>query len=253
MRSRTFHRGPYLRSGRINWDLVQEKDRYPFNLPAIATLDTITFHPQVTFLVGENGSGKSTLLESLAVSAGFNAEGGSRNFHFETTERSRSVLADVITLVREPSYPQDGFFLRAESFYNVASEIDRLNDAPGGGDLLQSYGGVSLHEQSHGESFLSLFLHRFGGHGLYFLDEPESALSPKRQLALLRRIDELVAQGSQFIIATHSPILLSYPKSRITSVSQEGLVEMNLADTEHFAIYHRVINDGQSYIASILS
>lgn len=159
-------------------------DSFPFSLPVVRSLGRLELHPQVTFFVGENGSGKSTLLEAIAVAMGFNAEGGSRNFRFATRE-SHSPLHEHLRLGRGITRPRDGFFLRAESFFNVSTEIERLDRERSG--LLASYGGKALHEQSHGEAFLSLFMERFGAHSFFVLDEPEAALSPQRQLAMLSR------------------------------------------------------------------
>ena len=197
---------------------------YPFTLPAVrhlANRGALELDPGVTFLVGDNGTGKSTLVEAIAVAAGFNAEGGSRNFRFSTRATESSLGVQLV--VRWRAKPRTGFFLRAESFYNVASEIDRLErDDPG---LLPAYGGRSLHERSHGESFLDLVTHRFGPNGLYVLDEPEAALSVRGCLALVRRIGELLAQGSQFVVATHSPILLAVPGARILQIEADGTIE----------------------------
>ncbi|WP_345378253.1 AAA family ATPase [Pseudonocardia yuanmonensis] len=169
----------------------------------------------VTFLVGENGSGKSTLVEAIAVAAGLNAEGGSRHFQF-ATRPTESSLGGSLRLGRAPGKERTSFFLRAESYYNVATEIeDRGLD-------LAPYGGVSPHERSHGQSFLDLLTHRFGPRGLYLLDEPEAALSTNGQLAALARIQELTVQGSQFLIATHSPILLALPGARILEIGDDG-------------------------------
>lgn len=185
-----------------------EADRYPFNLPAVRHLDVLPFHPKVTFLVGENGAGKSTLIEALAVAWGFNAEGGSKNFNF-TTRTSHSELHQFVRPVRSVRRARDGFFLRAESYFNVGTQIEELDKEPGGPPIIDSFGGVSLHEQSHGESFFALLDNRLGGDGLYIFDEPEAALSPNRQLSFLARLHELVRKRSQFIIATHSPIILA--------------------------------------------
>ncbi|NNH74796.1 AAA family ATPase [Nocardia uniformis] len=178
--------------------------------------------PGVTFLVGENGSGKSTLLEAIAVAAGFNPEGGSRNFRF-ATRASESSLGDHLVLHRSTSKPRSGFFLRAESYYNVASEIERL-DRAGGPPLLPAYGGVSPHERSHGESFVDLLTHRFGPRGLYLLDEPEAALSVRGCMAVLARLAELTDQGCQIIVATHSPILLALPGAAILEIADDGSI-----------------------------
>ncbi|MGT2430903.1 AAA family ATPase [Cupriavidus basilensis] len=217
-------------------DIVDSFERYPFCLPAVRTLDAMEMHPKVTFLVGENGSGKSTLMEAIAVAMGYNAEGGTRNFSFGT-RRSHSVLHEYLRIARGFKRPRDGFFLRAESFFNVATEIERLDEEPGfGPPVINAYGGRSLHEQSHGESFLALMMHRFGGNGLYLLDEPEAALSPQRQLAVLSRIHDLVEDGSQFIIATHSPILMAYPNAWIYTCSPDGVARIDYQDTEHFRV-----------------
>lgn len=188
---------------------------YLNDLPIVRHLrkEPLRFERPVTFFAGENGSGKSTLLEAIAVAVGFNPEGGTRNFRFASRE-THSPLHRHLAVARGPVRPRDGFFLRAETFYNVASEVDRLDKASPA-PLLASYGGKSLHEQSHGESFLALMLNRFGGNGLYLLDEPEAALSPARQMALLARIDELVKRNSQLLIATHSPIVMAYPQAEI--------------------------------------
>jgi len=211
-------------------DDVPSFDAYPFSLPAIRNLDSLPLHPRVTYLIGENGSGKSTLLEGIAVAYGFNAEGGSKNFRFDT-RASHSTLHEHLRIVKGHRRAKDGFFLRAESFFNVATEIERLN-------VGDSYGGRSLHEQSHGESFMALMMERFGGSGLYLLDEPEAALSPQRQLAALARIHDLVCADSQFIIATHSPILMAYPDARIYQCTAEGLAQVDYFATEHYQVMH---------------
>ena len=203
-------------------------DEYPFNLDALKNFDTIKLHPKVTYFIGENGSGKSTLLESIAVVLGFNPEGGTKNFNFET-KSSEYELSKYLWVTKSHLQPRDGFFLRAESFFNVATQIDEL-------DLKGWYGGKSLHEQSHGESFLTLMTTRFRGDGIYILDEPEAALSPQRQLAILSRIHDLVRDSSQFIIATHSPILMAYPDSTIYECTSEGINETSYEETEHYQV-----------------
>jgi predicted ATPase len=220
-------------------DRVPDFGRYPFALPAVRPLERLVFRGPVTFLVGENGSGKSTLLEAIAVLMRFNAEGGSRNFRFGTRE-SHSELHAYLRPVRGITRPRDGYFFRAESYYNVATEIERLDAEPGAGPpIAAAYGPRALHEQSHGESFLALVEHRFRGGGLYLLDEPEAALSPLRQLALLSRLHALVQAQSQLIIATHSPILLAFPGATIYELKANGLVAVDYEDTEH----HRVTRD----------
>jgi predicted ATPase len=210
---------------------VDSFDHYPFSLAAVRTLERLELHPKVTFFIGENGSGKSTLLEAMAISLGFNAEGGTKNFRFDT-RASHSVLHEHLRIAKGVRKPKDGFFLRAESFFNVATQIEALDSEPSfGPPVIASYGGRSLHEQSHGESFLALMTNRFGGHGLYILDEPEAALSPQRQLAVLARMHDLVRDASQFVIATHSPILMAYPDAWIYEFGQ-----LAYEDTEHYRV-----------------
>jgi len=216
-------------------DDIESFDKYPLSLPFLKTFDGLNFHPSVTFIVGENGSGKSTLLEGLAVAWGFNAEGGTINFSFNTVE-THSNLDQYLRVSKGIKRPSSGFFLRAESFYNVASEVDRLA-------IADYYGGKSLHEQSHGESFFSLFMHSFRGKGLYILDEPEAALSPDRQLSFLVRLHELVESGCQFIIATHSPILMSYPNSEIYQISEDSIELTAYEDTAHFQTTKNFLNN----------
>lgn len=217
-------------------DIVESFERYPFALPAIRSLEQLDLHPKITFLVGENGSGKSTLLEAMAVSLGFNAEGGGRNFSFDT-RASHSELHQYLRIAKGIRRPADGYFLRAESFFNVATHIEQLDEEPlGGPPIIDAYGGRSLHEQSHGESFLALLNERFRARGLYILDEPEAALSPQRQLAVLSRLHQLVLEGTQFIIATHSPLLMAYPDAWIYQCSKTGVERVAYADTEHFRV-----------------
>lgn len=225
---------------------------YPFNIPAIRNFKEITLNKPVTFIVGENGMGKSTLLEAFAIHSGFNAEGGSKNFGF-STRATHSNLFDYLTITRSYRRNKDGYFLRAESFYNVATEIQKLDEEGGfGPPIINSYGGVSLHEQSHGESFFSLFVNRFGGNGLYILDEPEAALSPSRQMAMLSRIHELVKKDSQFIIATHSPIIMAYPDADIYTISENGLHLTRYENTEHYQITKYFLNNTDMMLSELL-
>lgn len=215
---------------------VPSFDEYPFNLDAVRNLGQIKLHRNVTYFVGENGSGKSTLLEAIAVSLGFNPEGGTKNFSFGTRE-SHSDLHRYLSIAKGIRRPRDGFFLRAESFFNVATNIEEMDREPAmAPPVIDSYGGRSLHEQSHGESFLALMTQRFGGNGIYILDEPEAALSPQRQLAVLSRIHELVKKNSQFIIATHSPILMAYPEAKLYECNAEGVRETEYEQTEHYQV-----------------
>ena len=218
----------YLRGVRLRE--LPEPPSYLLSLPPVQFLhraELLEFRKPVTFFVGENGTGKSTLLEAIAVAMGFNAEGGSRDFSFSTRD-SHSELYRYLTAVRGVT-PKDGFFLRAESFYNTASYLDRNS-------TLSRYGGVSLHEQSHGEAFLSLVTNRFEGNGLYLLDEPEAALSPQRLLSLLAAIHALVGEQSQFLIATHSPILMAYPDAEILQFSADGIRPVAYRETEHYKL-----------------
>ena len=226
---------PFLQNVTLKKENIPSFSAYPYCLPAIRTLQSLAFHPNVTFIIGENGTGKSTLLEAIAIALGFNAEGGTKNFRFSTND-SHSSLHEHLRISKSFNTPNDGFFLRAESFYNVASYIDEMDadSEARGNPIIDSYGGTSLHAQSHGESFFSLFMNRFSGQGLYILDEPEAALSPMRQLSMLIRMHELAEQGSQFVIATHSPILMTYPESTIYSLTQEGIHESTLEETEHY-------------------
>jgi predicted ATPase len=234
----------YLRSIKLLRDKVGCFNQYPFSLPVIHSLDYLEFHPQVTFIIGENGTGKSTLLEAIAIAWGFNPEGGTRNFTF-STRSSHSELHESIRLIRGVKKPKAGFFLRAESFYNLATQIDELN-------VSDYYGGRSLHEQSHGEAFFATFMNKFKGNGLYILDEPEAALSPMRQMAMISRIDDLVQQHSQFIIATHSPIIIGYPNAIILQISSNGIDVVEYEKTEHYIVMKEFINNRKKMLEILL-
>ncbi|MBX4258563.1 AAA family ATPase [Clostridium estertheticum] len=230
----------YLRRLELKRESVESFLNYPFCLPTIKNLSSLDFHPKVTFIVGENGSGKSTILEAIAIACGFNPEGGTINFNFSSMN-THSELYKYIKLVKGVKKPKNGFFLRAESFYNLASNIDEL-DREGGPRLVSSYGGQSLHKQSHGESFFAVFMNRFGSDGLYILDEPEAALSPSRQMSMITRIHELVNMGSQFIISTHSPIIMAYPESTIYEIKDKMEV-VRYEETENYQITKNFINN----------
>jgi predicted ATPase len=243
----------YLLEVKLKRNRVPSFDQYPFSLPVVRNLHNLELHPKVTFIVGENGSGKSTLLEAIAVAWGFNPEGGSKNFRF-STRRSHSELHEYLTLAKGIKRPRDGYFLRAESFFNVASEIERLDEEPSmGPPIIDSYGGRSLHAQSHGESFFALLTERFGGAGFYVLDEPEAALSPSRQLAMLVRLHELVQTRSQFVIATHSPILMAYPDAWIYQIGAEGLRRVPYEETEHFVVARSFLGNPKRQLDALLS
>lgn len=225
---------PYLRAVSIRDDADVDFDLYPFCIPAVRELGQLEFHPDVTFLVGENGAGKSTVLEAIALAMGYSPEGGTTSFNLSTAQ-SESSLQAVLRLVKGLRKPRDGYFLRAESFYNVATYMDEVG-------ALDGYGGRSLHAQSHGESFMAVLTHKLRGQGLYLMDEPEAALSPTRQLAALSAIHQLVLDESQFIIATHSPILLSYPNARILRFDSAGITPVTYEETEHFAVTRDFLN-----------
>jgi predicted ATPase len=229
---------------------VKDPDRYPYALPALRGLETLAFHPKVTFLIGENGSGKSTLLEAIAIAWGLNPEGGSRNFNF-ATRASHSPLGEWVRLARPPSTPRDSYFLRAESFFNVATEIERLDRDGWAPPIIGAYGGRSLHEQSHGESFFALLQNRFGENGLYLMDEPEAALSPTRQIQFLGLLHDYVQDGCQFVIATHSPIILAYPEAVIYQLDDSGTREVAYADTEHYRVTRGFLSNPRRTLAVI--
>lgn len=211
----------------------------------------LRFKSNICFFIGENGSGKSTLLEAIALAAGFNAEGGSKNFNFSSRE-SHSNLWESLRLTRVRN-PRDGFFLRAESFYNVASAIDDLSKPGLGRPIIESYGGLSLHKQSHGESFMTLVEQRFGGNSLLLLDEPEAALSPSRQLQLLIHFKRLLDQGAQLIVATHSPILMAYPQAALYQFSQAGIEAIHYRETEHYQLTKLFLEDPDRMLHHLLS
>jgi predicted ATPase len=237
---------PFISAIVLKRDSVSSFEEYPFSIAAIRNLRELRLRGPVTFLVGENGTGKSTLLEAVAVAAGFNAEGGSRHFRF-STRPSHSTLNQHLRLVRPPGRPRDGYFMRAESFYNVATAAE---DQYG---VLDAYGGRSLHEQSHGESLMALVMHRLRGHGLYLFDEPEAALSPSRQMSLLAAMHGLVERGSQFIIATHSPILLGYPGATIYLFTDRAISAVPYRETEHYLITKSFLNNPEGMLRELLS
>jgi len=225
----------------------EERAGYPWGVPAIGALrDGLKLDSKVTYLIGENGSGKSTLLEAVAVAAGMNPEGGSSNFAFSTRE-SHSILGQVIRLVRGVRRPDTDFFLRAESLFTAATYLEGLRGGLG------PYGGVSLHEQSHGESFLAVMLNRFGPNGFYLLDEPEAALSTQNCLTCLRRIHELVLAGSQFVIATHSPIVLAYPDATIYACDADGLGLVAYDDAEPVRLTQSFLAGRERFLQQLFS
>lgn len=240
----------FLRSVKLEREKIPSFSEYPFCLTAVRNLFELELHPKVTFIIGENGTGKSTILEAMAVAYGFNPEGGTINFNFSSKD-THSNLHNYIRLVRGVKRPLDGFFLRAESFYNVATHIDQLDEEKMGPKIIDYYGGKSLHQQSHGESFLSLLLNKFREKSIYILDEPEAALSPMRQMTMIARIHELVEEGSQFIIATHSPIIMAYPHALIYEIKEDFQI-VPYVETEHYQIMRSFLNNREKMLDILL-
>ena len=232
----------FIRAACMDWDGIG-KDSYLWNIPAVAGVDRVDFEKPVTCFVGENGSGKSTLLEAMAVSYGFNPEGGTKNYSFSTFD-SHSELCDSLRLIRGPRKARWGYFLRAESFYNVATAEAAYSQS----------GGTPqhLHEKSHGESFLATVQNNFRGGGVYLLDEPEAALSPQRQLTLLREIHTCAQTGAQFFIVTHSPILLGLPGAAILSFDDGPVHPVSYEDTDSYQITSLFLSDRKRILHSLL-
>ncbi len=230
--------------------------KHPFNIPAVQAIDTLEFHPDVTFLIGENGSGKSTILEAIASIMELGGLGGTGNFSLNDSSGA-SGLDRYMRAQRSYQKPKDRYFLRAESFFNISTYLEDLANDPDArtspAEVFRRYGGKSLHHQSHGESFMSLMTNAFSGKGLYILDEPEAALSPQRQLAALVRMHDLVCDQSQFIIATHSPILMSYPRSRLYLLDESGCRETAFEETEHYRVTRDFLNNYPKRLKDLLS
>jgi predicted ATPase len=237
---------PFLKSVTLRRDLVPTFDAFPYCIPAIKHLHTLELHPRVTFFVGENGTGKSTLLEAIAVAEGFNPEGGSRHAMFKTKDTHEESLPRKLLLGKNKIPRGDSFFLRAESFYNLSSYIQEIGYS-------HAYGERPLHEQSHGEAFLSLMLHRLTGNGLYLFDEPEAALSPQRQLTFLAALHDLVQQGGQFLIATHSPILMAYPDATILHFTAAGIAPIAYHKTEHYKVTRAFLTRTEIMLKELMS
>lgn len=248
----SLHASHFINSITIDRPEGQIGERFPFSVPSIRSIDSIELHPKVTFFVGENGSGKSTLLEAIADKLGFSLQGGGRNKN-PMLDGYQTELASYLSLRRTPNRPMDAFFLRAESYFNHASELDELERTPFCDGALRSYGGKSLHEVSHGEAFFATLVHRLGGHGVYLFDEPEAALSPQRQLSMLVRIHDLVAEFSQFIIATHSPLIMAYPDAFIYHFSETGIERIAYEDTEHFQVTRNFLRDPSGMTRKLLT
>jgi predicted ATPase len=238
---------PTLATIALDRESIPDWDEHPFCVPAIRTLETLTLHSSVCFFVGENGSGKSTLLEALAGNFGFGVQGGSRHMaHRARADDDGGELADYLRLSwrRKPTY---GYFLRAESFFNIATLIDELR-------AQDVYGGTSLHDQSHGESFLTLFQHRFRPGGFYLLDEPEAALSPQAQLAFLLHLHRLArARNTQLVIASHSPVITAYPGAQIISFDGDQVDEIGYEETGAFRIMSGFMRDREKYLRHLFA
>jgi predicted ATPase len=223
---------PYLRAVSLAPDGEIDCDSYPFTIPALRGFETLEPHPDVTFFVGENGAGKSTMLEAIAVGLGLPAEGGTP--HVYRTQQEVSALQRHLKLVKSYRWPKHAYFLRAESLFDMFTYLDRVaieaNEIPPG-----------FHLHSHGEAFMRV-MQGFIGDGIYLMDEPEAALSPTRQLAALAVIDKLVKRGAQFLIATHSPILLAYPRAKILLFDDTGISHVDYEDTEHYAVTRDFLN-----------
>lgn len=231
-------------AARVTLDPEAPTAGYPFDLPVVRWLREhggLHLYRGVTFLVGDNGSGKSTLIEAIAVALGLNPEGGSKSFRF-ATRASESELGAHLRVARHPGRERTSFFLRAESYYNVATEVENI-----GFGLPDAFGG-SPHERSHGESFVALLQHRFGPRGFYLLDEPEAALSVTGALAVLRRMAELAAQGSQFVVATHSPILLALPGATILELDDDGIRRVDYDDAGPVVLTRGFLADPQAFL-----
>ena len=241
----------FIRNIWIDWTKIA-RDSYLRDIPALQFAAPLTLNRNVTFFIGENGSGKSTLLEAVAVAYGFNPEGGSKNYNFSTYD-SHSELHQALQLTRGAVIPRGSYFLRAESFYNVASKAEEYRD----GDPLEvyydRYGGKSLHQQSHGESFLALMQNNFAAKGIYLLDEPEAALSPQRQLTLLLHINQLAEDGAQFIIASHSPILLGLPDAQILSFDDGEIKSCAYEQTGSYQVTEMFINNREYFLERLLN
>ena len=219
--------------------------QYPYNLPFLQGLNDICFSTPVTIFIGENGSGKSTIIECIAELAGINLEGGSKNNKFSTYESTSESLADSCLLVRAPKYPKDSYFYRAESYFSLMTELDKLG-------VSNDYFDRELHHLSRGEGFLQIIANRFFGDGVYLLDEPESGLSFQSQLSALVYIDELVKHESQFIISTHSPILMLYPGATIYQITDDGIKEVFAKDNFLFDNWEMLINNSDQLIHRLL-
>jgi predicted ATPase len=235
---------PYIRSVNLKDRSLLQSGQYPYIIPAVRQLDKLVFHPDMTFIIGENGTGKSTIIEAIAVALGFNPEGGTKYGLFEFNH-THSSLHENLTVAKSFKSPKDGYFLRAESFYNLASKIDEFKKEI-------DYGGESLHTLSHGEAFMATLVHKLRGEGIYIMDEPEAALSPARQIAALEVMHSLIQKGAQFIIATHAPILMAYPGAHIYQCHTEGIDKIDsFEDTEHYRVTKAFIENPKRILENL--
>ena len=241
----------FIRQAAIDWERIASDD-YLRRIPALQGLERLELSAPVTFFVGDNGTGKSTLLEAVASAWGLNPEGGSRNFRFSTRD-THSSLYRGMRLRKGWRQPEDHFFLRAESFYNVATQVEEYRAGDDPSVYYRQYGGRSLHEQSHGESFLALVQNRFRGKGFYLLDEPEAALSPQRQLTLLICLHRLAREGSQFLIASHSPILLGMPEAEILSFDEGRISPVSYEETQSYQVTEMFLNHREYLLERLLN
>lgn len=233
----------FIKGINIDWSKISERS-YLRGIEAVSQISELSFSKPVTFFVGENGSGKSTILEAMAVAYGFNPEGGTKNYSFSTYD-SHSELCNAMRMIRGYSKPGWGYFLRAESFYNVATAEDEYSKGPGGRPQ-------HFHERSHGESFLAMAQSNFRGNGIYLLDEPEAALSPQRQLTLLLEIERCAREGSQFIIVSHSPILLGIPDAEILSFDGGYVHTLEYEETESYQVTKMFLENRDQMLSHLL-
>lgn len=232
----------FIRELTIDWTKIKA-DSYLREIDAIKNVEKLAFHKPVTFFVGENGSGKSTLLEAIAVTYGFNPEGGTKNYSFSTYD-SHSELYDAVRITKGVRRPKGGYFLRAESFYNVATKEPEYADI--------AHPSEKYHEKSHGESFLAIAQNYMRADGIYIFDEPEAALSPQRQLTLLMNIYHCAKSGAQFIIVTHSPVLLGIPEADIYNFDMGEVHLCDYEETESYAVTEMFINNREKLLYRLL-
>lgn len=247
MRSRPTDREPFIHSVELAEDRVESFERWPFTIPAVRELN-LQLHPAVTFLIGENGSGKSTIVEAIAVRLGFSERGGNPAVSFDRREPDGG-LHDYLRLTASKNRrTADRFFLKAETVFNLATDLDESKDV----SARDWFGERSLHTRSHGEAFLAIVQNRLRSESMFLMDEPEAALSPSRQLTLIKEMDWLVRSGCQFIIATHSPILMAYPDAKIYQFGEEGIQEVAYEDTEHFRITKSFLNSPGAFLRHLV-